>query len=53
MQSSPKRSESASTTTRPAPYLVTAASGAVGGAALGEVRAITRAPLESARVPAR
>ena len=45
MQSSPKRSESASTTTRPAPCSATAASGAPGGSAVAWVRAMTRPPL--------
>ena len=51
--SSPKRSESASTTTRPSPYSVTTASGACGLVADGEACAITFAPLDSASVPAR
>ena len=45
MQSSPNRSESAVTTTRPAPCSAIAASGAPGIEAVGCARAITRAPL--------
>jgi hypothetical protein len=52
MQSSPKRSESARTTTRPVPCRATAAREAPGGEAAGEVRATTTAPLWRARVPA-
>ena len=44
MQSSPKRSESELTTTRPSPWPTTSASGASGGEAVGCERAITRAP---------
>ena len=53
MQSSPKRSESATTTTRPSPCSVTASSGAVGTEAEAWVRAMTAAPSEVASVPAR
>ncbi len=45
MQSSPNRSESARTTTRPSPWAATAASGALGCEAVGWARAMTRAPL--------
>ena len=53
MQSSPNRSESATTTTRPRPCSVTASSGASGVDAPGPVRASTRAPSETCSVVAR
>ena len=53
MQSSPNRSESASTTTLPAPCSVATISGAPGTDAVSWVRASTRAPLLELIVVAR